>query len=36
MDDLQRRLSDQLDDATQRLLGAARVIAERLRTRGRR
>jgi maleylpyruvate isomerase len=28
MDDLQRRLSDQIDDATQRLLGAARVIAE--------
>jgi maleylpyruvate isomerase len=28
MDHAQRRLSDQIDDATQRLLGAARVIAE--------
>jgi maleylpyruvate isomerase len=27
MDDVQRRLSDQIDDATQRLLGSARVIA---------
>jgi maleylpyruvate isomerase len=28
MDPAQRRLSDQIDDATQRLLGSARVIAE--------
>jgi maleylpyruvate isomerase len=28
MDDAQQRLSDQIDDAMQRLLGAARVIAE--------
>jgi maleylpyruvate isomerase len=28
MDDAQRQLSDQLDDATQRLLGTARVLAE--------
>jgi maleylpyruvate isomerase len=28
MDDAQRQLSDQIDDAMQRLLGAARVIAE--------
>ena len=28
MDEVQRGLSDQIDDATQRLLGAARVIAE--------
>ena len=28
MDAAQRQLSDQIDDATQRLLGSARVIAE--------